>query len=119
FRKPVINQLVNETLKKVGKENFVKNQNKYLRDAILEADEKVTKIGVIATLPLRAEGHSVLRQVNEFATKLWKLAKDPLKGIAFVIFVDNQYFYDKFNSLAVNEREDIENFRDFANQEIS
>ena len=67
--------------------------------AVLRAREKSAKIGIIATLPLRADGPDVLRQVNDFTQRIWKLANDPTKGVGFVIFADNQYFYDQFKQL--------------------
>jgi len=58
----------------------------------------------------------VLRQVNEFADRIWRAAKNPAKGIAFVIFADNQYFYDRWKEQGPNAGAD--NYRDFANREI-
>ena len=87
--------------------------------AVLKAREKSAKIGIIVTLPLRADGPDVLRQVNDFSQRIWKLANDPTKGVGFVIFADNQYFYDQFKQLPSHKRAEIENYRDYANKEIS
>ncbi len=77
-------------------EELRKNQQKYANLALEKASEKFVKIGVIVTLPLRTDGADVLRQVNDFAQRIWKLAQNPAKGIAFVTFADNQHFYDQF-----------------------
>jgi hypothetical protein len=118
--KPLITKELKEIQGEVGAEEFKKNlNNKYLRMAVLRAREKSAKIGVIVTLPLRADGPDVLRQVNDFSQRIWKLAKDPTKGIGFVIFADNQYFYDEFKQLPAHKLSETENYRDYANKEIS
>ena len=118
--KPLITDELKKIQSEVGNEDFKKNlNNKYLKMAILRAREKSVKIGVIVTLPLRADGPDVLKQVNDFSQRIWKLAKDPTKGIGFVIFADNQYFYDQFKNLPAHRLQETENYRDFANKEIS
>src|SRR5690606_23346595 len=49
--------------------------------------------------------------------RIWKLAKDKSKGIAFVVFADNQQFSDEFENLPENERKglNVDNYRDYAN----
>lgn len=100
-------------------EELKNNQQKYLNKALKRAQSKFVKIGVVVTLPLRNDGPDVLRQVNEFAKKIWKLANNPAKGIAFVTFADNQHFYDEFNKIPVNNRNGINNYRDYGNKQIS
>ncbi len=113
--------LIQEELKKIQKETapaeFKANIKKYFKQATKKAEEKMVKIGVVAALPLRADGPDALKQVNDFAQRIWKLANDRTKGIAFVSFPDNQYLYDKFNEIPENKKP-AENFRDFANLEI-
>jgi tubulin-like protein CetZ len=117
--KPLIAEELKKIQADVGAEEFRKNLNtKYLKAAVLRARERSVKIGVIVTLPLRADGPDVLRQVNDFSQRIWKLAKDPTKGIGFVIFADNQHFYDEFKKIPSHLLE-TENYRDFANKEIS
>lgn len=96
--------------------DFKENLEKYKVQAFKKAQERFVKIGVVVTLPVRSDGPDVLRQVNEFADRIWKMAKNPAKGIAFVIFADNQYFYDRWKALGENAKSD--NYRDFANREI-
>ena len=118
--KPLINQELKKLQAEVPPEDFKKNlKTKYIKMAVLKAREKSAKIGIIATLPLRADGPDVLRQVNDFTQRIWKLANDPTKGVGFVIFADNQYFYDQFKQLPSHKRAEIENYRDYANKEIS
>jgi hypothetical protein len=109
-----------EELKKIqastSSEDFKANLNKYKVLAFKKAQEKFVKIGVVVTLPVRSDGPDVLRQVNEFATRIWTTAKNPAKGIAFVIFADNQHFYDEWSRLGANSGS--ENYRDYANEQI-
>jgi len=100
-------------------EELRKNQQKYANLALEKASEKFVKIGVIVTLPLRTDGADVLRQVNDFAQRIWKLAQNPAKGIAFVTFADNQHFYDQFKKTPVNNRNGITNYRDYGNKQIA
>lgn len=116
---PVIKEEVNKLLVKVGKEEFAKNQAKYMREGLKNAERRFKKIGIVVTLPLRNDGPDVLRQVNDFSQQLWKMANDPLKGIAFITFADNQHFNDKFKGLEESELNGIKNFRDYANIEIA
>jgi tubulin-like protein CetZ len=109
-----------EELKKIQAQtsaaDFKENLEKYKVQAFKKAQERFVKIGVVVTLPVRSDGPDVLRQVNEFADRIWRAAKNPAKGIAFVIFADNQYFYDRWKELGANAGAD--NYRDFANREI-
>lgn len=65
-------------------------------------------MGIVVTLPVRADGPDVLRQVNKFSQEIWKLANDPAKGVAFVVFADNQHFYDEFKGLNENEKKELQ-----------
>lgn len=109
-----------EELKKIQAEtspaDFKQNLEKYKIQAFKKAQERFVKIGVVVTLPVRSDGPDVLRQVNEFADRIWRTAKNPAKGIAFVTFADNQFFYDRYKELGPNAKAD--NYRDFANREI-
>ena len=73
----------------------------------------IKKVGIIATIPVRSDGPNTLAQVNKFANYLWQLAKNPLKGIAFITFPDNQKFYDVWSK----NKESLPqtNYRDYAN----
>ncbi|MEX3623642.1 cell division protein FtsZ [Viridibacillus arvi] len=74
---------------------------------------RIKKVGIIATIPVRSDGPNTLEQVNKFTNYLWQLAKNPLKGIAFITFPDNQKFYDDwYKSKDVLKQK---NYRDFAN----
>ncbi|KKI92165.1 cell division protein FtsZ [Bacillus sp. SA1-12] len=116
--KPVIKQELIKLQSEVSPKEFKENIKKYMRLAVQRAENDFIKVGVVVTLPLRADGPDALRQVNDFAQRIWKIAQDKTKGIAFVTFADNQYFYDEFKKLPENERGDIENYRDFANKRI-
>ncbi|RKJ73674.1 cell division protein FtsZ, partial [Butyricicoccus sp. 1XD8-22] len=117
--------LMKEELKKIistpeGKARFTSNQSEVLNEALNNAKERFKKIVVIATLPLRSDGTDVLRQVNSFAQDIWKMAKDETKGIAHVIFPDNEFFnveYKKAKNTLQNQG--IQNYRDYANSEIA
>ncbi len=82
------------------------NQAKFARIAFENAIERkdFIKMGIVVTLPVRADGPDVLRQVNKFSQEIWKLANDKSKGVAFVVFADNQHFYDEFKELNENEK---------------
>lgn len=104
----------------VGAEEFKKNIKRHQADAFNKVKDQFVKIGVIATLPVRSDGPDVLRQVNDFASRIWSMALNPTKGIAFAIFPDNQMFYDRFNADPGElKNSSVRNYRDFANQEIS
>jgi tubulin-like protein CetZ len=115
--KPLIKKELEKIQKNTPPSEFKTNIKKYFKQATKIAEEKMVKIGVVAALPLRADGPDALKQVNDFAQRIWKLANDRTKGIAFVMFPDNQYLYDEFNKLAENKKP-AENFRDYANLEI-
>lgn len=118
--KPKIQDELKNLQKEVSPEEFKKDLKKYIRQATLRAEESFIKIGVVVTLPLRADGPDVLRQVNNFTDKIWEISKNKTKGVAFVIFADNQHFYDEFKDIPANEREKgIENYREYANKKIA
>jgi len=117
--KPLIQQELVKIKQEVDPADFKTNIKKYARDAVRRAEKKFVKIGVVVTLPLRADGPDALRQVNHFAERIWETAKNPSKGIAFVIFADNQHFYDEFKELPENARGAIDNFRDYGNIKIA
>ncbi|KAA6446905.1 FtsZ/tubulin family protein [Bacillus swezeyi] len=117
--KPLINEKLREIITQIGTTEFKNDPKKYARLATKKAEDGFKKVGVVVTLPLRADGPDALRQVNEFAQRIWKIAQDKTKGVAFVLFADNQYFYDKFKNFPINQRNGFENYRDFANNEIS
>lgn len=73
----------------------------------------IKKIGIIAALPVRSDGPRTLKYVNQFANYLWNLSKNPLKGIAFICFPDNQKFYDDWSK--DKEKNMQKNYRDYAN----
>ncbi|MGM9986225.1 MAG: cell division protein FtsZ [Bacillaceae bacterium] len=120
YNRPIISEewakIVRENDKAAIKANPTKYQRKALENAIDRQD--FIKIGVVVTLPVRADGPEVLRQVNEFTRQIWELANNKTKGIAFVVFADNQHFYDEFNSLQEKDKKGIANSRDYANQRI-
>lgn len=78
---------------------------------------RIKKVGIIAALPVRSDGPNTLAQVNKFTNYLWTLAKNPLKGIAFISFPDNQKFYDEWveNKDVLKEK----NYRDYANKQVA
>ena len=117
--KPFIAREFEKIKQEVAPNELRADPKKYARQAIIRAEKHFVKIGVIVTLPLRADGPDALRQVNNFAQRIWEIAKNPSKGIAFVIFADNQKFYDEFNALPENERKDIDNYRDYGNEKIA
>ncbi len=110
--------IIEEEIKKVKEtELFKKNPKKAQLAAFKKAEEKFKKIGIIVTLPVRSDGPDVLRQVNDFANKLWELAKNRANGIAFISFADNQYFYDRWkDDESIHNK--FENYRNYANHEI-
>lgn len=116
--KPMIKEELTKIQKETDPAEFKANIKKYMKLAIKRAEAKFVKIGVVVTLPLRADGPDTLRQVNDFSQRIWKIANDKTKGIAFVLFADNQYFYDEFKKLPENQKEN-ENFRDFGNKMIA
>lgn len=117
--KPRIAEEFEKIKKEIDPAVLKADPKKYLREAFRKAEKNFVKIGVIVTLPLRADGPDALRQVNNFAQKIWDIAKNPSKGVAFVIFADNQQFYDEFSKLPENERNGIDNFRDYGNYKIA
>ncbi|NRD80818.1 cell division protein FtsZ [Bacillus sp. BRMEA1] len=118
--KPIIREELVKLQKSSDPADFKANLKKYMAQAVKNAAERTVKIGIIVTLPVRDDGPDVLRQVNDFTQRIWKLAKDKSKGIAFVIFADNQQFADDFEKLPTNERQGlkVDNYRDYANLQI-
>lgn len=118
--KPIIKQELIKLQQATPPADFKANLKKYMAQAVKNAEEKTVKIGIVVTLPVRDDGPDVLRQVNDFTQRIWKLAKDKSKGIAFVIFADNQQFADDFEKLPANERQGlkVDNYRDYANLQI-
>lgn len=97
-------------------EQFPKEKQLMARAEVLEKGYKIgkiKKIGIIAALPVRSDGPNTLKQVNQFAEHLWKLVKNPLKGIAFITFPDNQKFYDDWTKY--KDKVSQKNYRDYAN----
>lgn len=119
YNKPKIKQVLEAMIAKFGLEKYKENQVEFNKRALKIAEEQFIKVGVVACLPLRTDGPDVLRQVNNFAQKIWELANDQTKGVAFVMFPDNQHFYDKFKALPQQVKENIDNYRDYANQQIA
>lgn len=116
YNKPKIATELKKIQANTTAEDFKSNLQRHKVAAFKKAQESFVKVGVVVTLPVRSDGPDVLRQVNDFATRIWETAKNPAKGIAFVIFADNQYFYDQWKKLGPNAGS--ENYRDFANAEI-
>lgn len=118
--KPIIAEELKSMAMKIPREELIANQQRYAKIAFNNAIERkdFIKMGIVVTLPVRADGPDVLRQVNKFSQEIWKLANDPAKGVAFVVFADNQHFYDEFKGLNENEKKGIANSRDYANQRI-
>jgi hypothetical protein len=115
--KPLIKKELVKLQSEIEPKEFKENLKKYMKLAVKRAELKFIKVGVVVTLPLRADGPDALRQVNDFAQRIWKIASDKTKGIAFVQFADNQFFYDEFKEIPENVK-GTENYRDYANQRI-
>ncbi len=118
--KPIIKEELVKLQKTTAPATFKENLKKFMAQAVKNASERTVKIGIIVTLPVREDGPDVLRQVNDFTQRIWKLAKDKSKGIAFVIFADNQKFSDDFEVLADNVKQSlrVDNYRDYSNLQI-
>lgn len=114
-----IKAVLQAMIKQFGEEVYKQNETEFNKRAFKIASEQFVKVGVIACLPLRTDGPDVLRQVNAFATQIWELAKNPMKGISFVMFPDNQFFYDAFKALPQLQKEHFDNYRDYANEQIA
>lgn len=117
--KPKIKQVLQAMIEKFGMDVYKANQAEFNKKALKMAEENFIKLGVVACLPLRNDGPDVLRQVNKFAQKIWELANDVTKSISFVMFPDNQFFYDAFKNLPQVKKEQFNNYRDYANYEIA
>lgn len=116
---PKITTVLEAMVTKLGKEAYEANKAEFHKRALKIAEENFIKLGVIACLPLRNDGPDVLRQVNAFATRIWGLANDVTKSVSFVMFPDNQFFYDTFKGLPQTEKERFDNYRDYVNYEIA
>lgn len=119
YNKPKIQKVLQAMITNFGEDAYKANPAEFNKHALIKAEEKFVKLGVIACLPLRNDGPDVLRQVSKFATKIWALANDVTKSISFVMFPDNQYFYDAFKALPQKKKERFDNYRDYANYEIA
>lgn len=124
FNKPVLQKKMQEIYNHLTPEErveFEMDPRVYMIEAAEEASNELTKIGIVVAEPLRSDGPDVLRQVNEFNKKVWGLAKDPVKGISFITFLDNQKFYDEFSALKSDDRNrlQIHNFRDYGNRKFA
>ena len=117
--KPKIKAVIEAMIDKFGIDAYKENETEFNKRAFKIAEEQFIKVGVIACLPLRQDGPDVLRQVNHFATEIWDLANDIKKSVAFVMFPDNQYFYDAFKALPQIKKIQFDNYRDYANYEIA
>lgn len=117
--KPKIKSVIEAMIEKFGIDTYKENESEFNKRAFKIAEEQFIKVGVIACLPLRQDGPDVLRQVNHFATKIWDLANDIKKSVAFVMFPDNQFFYEEYKALPVTKKEQFDNYRDYANYEIA
>lgn len=117
--KPKIKKVFEAMVEQLGIDAYKANQKEFNIKAFKIAEENFVKLGVIACLPLRTDGPDVLRQVNAFATQIWELANDVTKSISFVMFPDNQFFYDQFKALPQVQKERFDNYRDYANYEIA
>lgn len=117
--KPKIQKVLEAMIKKIGRDEYEKNKNSFHKKAFQIAEENFLKLGVVACLPLREDGSDVLRQVNKFAQEIWKLGNDVTKSVAFVCFPDNQFFLDEFAKLPAEEKKRLDNYRDYANEEIA
>lgn len=113
--KPLIEKELRKLIEEEGVAAFKADQKGFLKRAFKKAEPKFIKIGVVAALPTRNDGPDVLRQVNDFAQEIWKLSNDPSKGIAFVMFPDNQFFYEEFKKLSPTQQKLNDNYRDYAN----
>lgn len=125
YIEPEINHVLKAILQKenISPEKFQQLPENKKKLAKVKAAElaykldRIKKIGIIATLPVRGDGPNTLSQVNKFTNYLWTLAKNPLKGIAFISFPDNQKFFDEFS-----KNKDVlkaRNYRDFANEQVA
>lgn len=117
--KPKVEQVLKAMVEKLGRPAYEANKNDFHKRAFKIAEEHFLKLGVVACLPLRDDGPDVLRQVNKFAQDIWKLGNDVTKSISFVTFPDNQFFYDEFDKLPLEEKKRLDNYRDFANKQIA
>ncbi|MFJ7954309.1 cell division protein FtsZ [Lysinibacillus sp. NPDC096418] len=117
--KPKIKAVLEAMIERYGREDYEKDKNNFHKKAFQIAEENFLKLGVVACLPLREDGSDVLRQVNEFAQEIWKLGNDVTKSVAFVCFPDNQFFLDEFDKLPAEEKKRLDNYRDYANEEIA
>lgn len=119
YNKPKIEQVLKVMIAQFGEDAYKAKKNEFHQRAFQIAAENFRKIGVVACIPLRKDGPDVLRQVNKFAQDIWALANDVTKSVAWVTFPDNQFFYEQFTNLPQDKKNELDNFRDYANKEIA
>ncbi|MED4728621.1 cell division protein FtsZ [Aneurinibacillus migulanus] len=101
-------------IQEVGMEYFQANQEECMERAYPNIQKRLTKIGIIATIPVRSDGPEVLRQSSNFANKLWQMSLDEDSNISFVHFPDNQLAYDEWS----NDNLSFSDYREYANNKI-
>lgn len=119
YNKPKIEQVLKAMITQFGEDKYREKKIEFHQLAFQIASENFRKIGIVACIPLRKDGPDVLRQVNKFAQEIWDLANDVTKSVAWVTFPDNQFFYEQFANLPQNKKNELDNFRDYANKEIA
>ncbi|MEX3623643.1 cell division protein FtsZ [Viridibacillus arvi] len=128
YNEHLLRDIVKQMIEQVGREEFAKNQNAFIEQAREIQKENTVKIGIVAFLPDYYGGAAQLEVVNEFAQKLWGLAKPKYSEtgalldnpFSFIMFPDNQFFTDQFkNSLTEEERREFGNALDFANRMVA
>ena len=67
--KPIIKQELVKLQSEIAPKEFKENIKKYMRLAVQRAESEFIKVGVIVTLPLRADGPDALRQVNDLLSE--------------------------------------------------
>ncbi|KZD63360.1 hypothetical protein [Bacillus cereus] len=118
--KPVLLEALKEIETEVGTQVLRSNLKEYMLEATKRAEDKLLKVGIVIAQPLESDGLDVLRQVHTFNQKVWKLVQDPMKGIPFVTYLDNEQFYNEFEALTEEERDflQVNNFRDYGNKKF-
>jgi tubulin-like protein CetZ len=116
YGKPIIREEFEKIQQNIPSDEIRKNLKKYQFEAVKKADEKRVKIGIVVTLPAKGISSAEdLRNVVNYCKRIWDLANKKSNGIAFVIFADNQKFYEDFKQLPSCEKQllGIDNYRDF------
>lgn len=119
YNKPKIEQVLKAMIEQFSEETYKEKKNEFHQRAFQIASENFRKLGIVACIPLRKDGPDVLRQVNKFAQEIWSLANDVTKSVAWVKFPDNQFFYEQFTKLPQSKKNELDNYRDYANKEIA